>query len=93
MLGFQTRENPWGVGCVTLYESALVTMCAGVKNLRSDEDMKVKEKARESLRIKGAFSAQELYDGHRGITTLKSLLCIMLPIPLVSVSHVHGNSS
>ena len=51
---------------MTLYESALVTMCTGVKNLRADEELKVKEKARESLRIKGAFSAQELYDGHRG---------------------------
>lgn len=43
------------------------SVCAGVKNLRSEEDMKVKEKARENLRIKGAFTAQELYDGHRGI--------------------------
>ena len=28
--------------------------------------MKIREKALESLRIKGAFGAQELYDKHRG---------------------------
>jgi len=28
--------------------------------------MKLREKALENLRIKGAFGAQELYDKHRG---------------------------
>ena len=34
--------------------------------VRREEDMKVREKAQENLRIKGAFGAQELYDKHRG---------------------------
>lgn len=38
-------------------------MCAGVKR---EEDLKIREKTLQNLRIKGAFSAQELYDGHRG---------------------------
>lgn len=29
--------------------------------------MKIREKALQSLRIKGAFAAQELYDKHRGM--------------------------
>lgn len=57
------------------------SVCAGVKNLRSEEDMKVKEKARENLRIKGAFTAQELYDGHRGINFF-----YILNLP----SNIHG---
>ena len=32
--------------------------------LKREDNMKIREKALESLRIKGAFSAQELYDGH-----------------------------
>lgn len=38
-------------------------LAAGVKR---EEDLKVREKTLQSLRIKGAFTAQELYDGHRG---------------------------
>lgn len=33
--------------------------------LKRDEDIKARDKALENLRIKGAFSAQELYDKHR----------------------------
>jgi len=46
-----------GVTCVC------VCVCAGV---RREEDLKLREKALENLRIKGAFGAQELYDKHRG---------------------------
>lgn len=38
-------------------------VCSGVKR---EEDLKVREKTLQNLRIKGAFTAQELYDGHRG---------------------------
>ena len=38
-------------------------LCTGVKR---EEDLKVREKTLQNLRIKGAFTAQELYDGHRG---------------------------
>ncbi len=34
--------------------------------MKRDEDLKLREKALENLRIKGAFAAQELYDRHRG---------------------------
>jgi len=36
--------------------------------MKRDEDLKLREKALENLRIKGAFAAQELYDRHRGNT-------------------------
>jgi hypothetical protein len=34
--------------------------------VRREEEMKLREKALENLKIKGAFGAQELYDKHRG---------------------------
>lgn len=34
--------------------------------VRREEDMKLREKTLENLKIKGAFGAQELYDKHRG---------------------------
>ena len=47
-------------------------VCAGVKR---EEDLKVREKTLQNLRIKGAFTAQELYEGHRGqIFTLRFCL-------------------
>ncbi len=41
----------------------LIMSAAGIKR---DDDLKLREKALENLRIKGAFAAQELYDRHRG---------------------------
>lgn len=38
-------------------------LCIGI---RREEDMKLREKALQNLKIKGAFGAQELYDKHRG---------------------------
>ena len=35
-------------------------------DVKREEDLKVREKTLQNLRIKGAFTAQELYDGHRG---------------------------
>ena len=35
--------------------------------------MKLREKALENLKIKGAFGAQELYDKHRGKLALNKL--------------------
>jgi hypothetical protein len=40
---------------------------AGVKR---EEDLKVREKTLQNLRIKGAFTAQELYDGHRSESSI-----------------------
>lgn len=34
--------------------------------LRREEDIKLREKTLQNLKIKGAFGAQELYDKHRG---------------------------
>ena len=34
--------------------------------VRREEDLKLREKTLENLKIKGAFGAQELYDKHRG---------------------------
>ena len=39
---------------------------ASKTGVKREEDLKVREKTLQNLRIKGAFTAQELYDGHRG---------------------------
>ena len=47
----------------------LCRLCCSVyyyTGVKREEDLKVREKTLQSLRIKGAFTAQELYDGHRG---------------------------
>ena len=41
---------------------------ASKTGVKREEDLKVREKTLQNLRIKGAFTAQELYDGHRGKT-------------------------
>ena len=43
--------------------------------VKREEDLKVREKTLQSLRIKGAFTAQELYDGHRGILYMLAVTC------------------
>ena len=34
--------------------------------LKREDDLKVREKAIQNMHMKGAFTAQELYDGHKG---------------------------
>lgn len=41
-------------------------MTCHIPGVRREEDMKLREKTLENLKIKGAFGAQELYDKHRG---------------------------
>lgn len=43
--------------------------------IRREEDLKLRERALENLKIKGAFGAQELYDKHRG-EKIACYLCI-----------------
>lgn len=61
--------------------------------MRREEDLKLREKALENLRIKGAFGAQELYDKHRGENFRVEMKPILLnltlfPVSLQSQSHL-----
>ncbi len=43
--------------------------------LKSEELLKAREKALENMRIKGAFTAQELYNGYKGTWWCVGRLC------------------
>lgn len=50
------------------FSDSYYSLSAASAGVKREEDLKVREKTLQSLRIKGAFTAQELYDGHRGKT-------------------------